>query len=195
MKSRTICPKSGLIDLKTRQKTGVKIQPFSLQSAQTGDAITAEGGRLQLLAGLVNLRLQGLRETGEKIPDIQSGKNWPMISVLMPVWNPKPEFLLQAINSVRTQKYSNWQFCIADDASTNPDITEILRSLAASDKRVSITFREENGHICKASNSALELVKAPYIAFLDHDDMLAPGSFGHCSRSNCQKPFIAVHLY
>lgn len=117
-------------------------------------------------------------EVGETFKEIKPGKSWPEIAVLVPVWNPKPEFLIQAINSVRVQKYPNWQLCIADDASTNPEIAEILRNFAGSDKRISVNFRETNGHICRASNSALELVKAPYTAFLDHDDMLAPEALG-----------------
>lgn len=183
--------KSGLIDLKNQAKDWRK------KSSRFHYSLLKPGMQLLQKAGVYNCSLdwstcvyKAWVETGEKIPDIQSGKNWPMISVLMPVWNPKPEFLLQAINSVRTQKYSNWQFCIADDASTNPDITEILRSLAASDKRVSITFREENGHICKASNSALELVKAPYIAFLDHDDMLAPEALGIVAEAIAKNPSL-----
>lgn len=105
---------------------------------------------------------------------IDNGNDWPKIAVLMPVWNPNPEFLIQAIQSVHSQTYKNWQFCIADDASTNPLIPELLRSYARDDKRISLMIRSQNGHICQASNSALELVDAPYTAFLDHDDMLAP---------------------
>lgn len=117
-------------------------------------------------------------ELAEKYKNIVVGKEWPKIAVLMPVWNPAPEFLSQAIKSVLAQKYSNWQLCIADDASTKPEIMEILRSQTAGDNRIFVKFREQNGHICRASNSALELVIAPYTAFLDHDDMLAPEALG-----------------
>ena len=42
----------------------------------------------------------------------------------------------------------------------------------ASDPRIKVVFRERNGHICASSNSALQLVEAPWLALLDHDDLL-----------------------
>jgi len=97
----------------------------------------------------------------------------PLISVVMPVYNPVPAFLESAIQSVRNQLYPHWELCIADDASTDPRIAEILRKHRDADHRIKVVFRVKNGHISEASNSALELVTGEYIALLDHDDMLA----------------------
>ncbi len=97
----------------------------------------------------------------------------PLISVLMPVYNPNPEWLKQAIESVRSQIYSNWELCIADDLSTNVTIKPILEHYIRTDSRVKVIFRKENGHISKASNSALELVSGDWVALLDHDDLLS----------------------
>jgi glycosyltransferase involved in cell wall biosynthesis len=94
------------------------------------------------------------------------------IAVLMPVFNPKPEWLQAAIDSVRAQLYPHWQFCIADDCSTDPSIRPLLEAAMAADPRIQVAFRERNGHICASSNSALELVQAPWVALLDHDDLL-----------------------
>ena len=96
----------------------------------------------------------------------------PQIAVLMPVFNPKPEWLQAAIDSVRGQLYSHWQFCIADDCSTDPLIRPLLEAAMAADPRIQVVFRERNGHICASSNSALELVQSPWLALLDHDDLL-----------------------
>lgn len=117
-------------------------------------------------------------ELGENWRELKIGPEWPKIAVLMPVYNPRPEFLIQAIDSTRAQKYGNWELCIADDASTNPEIAEILRASARDDGRINVVFREKNGHICHASNTALELVSAPWTAFLDHDDMLSSQALG-----------------
>jgi GT2 family glycosyltransferase len=99
-------------------------------------------------------------------------ENPPLIAVLMPVFNPKPEWLEAAIQSVRAQHYPHWQLCIADDCSTDPQIRPMLEAAVASDPRIRVVFREKNGHICACSNSALELVDAPWIALLDQDDLL-----------------------
>ena len=94
------------------------------------------------------------------------------IAVLMPVFNPKPEWLQAAIASVQAQLYPHWQLCIADDCSTDPRIRPLLEQAMAADPRIRVVFRERNGHICASSNSALELVQAPWLALLDHDDLL-----------------------
>jgi glycosyltransferase involved in cell wall biosynthesis len=94
------------------------------------------------------------------------------IAVLMPVFNPKPEWLQAAIDSVRAQLYPHWQLCIADDCSTDSHIRPLLEAAMAADPRIQVVFRERNGHICASSNSALELVQAPWVALLDHDDLL-----------------------
>ncbi len=104
---------------------------------------------------------------------IKTLRTKPRISVVMPVYNPKPEWLIEAIESVRKQIYSNWELCIADDASTKKDIRPILERYAREDARIKVVFRERNEHICAASNSALELATGEWIALLDHDDLLS----------------------
>ena len=91
----------------------------------------------------------------------------------MPVYNTPINFLKAAINSVSNQLYPHWELCIADDASTDPDIRNILNEFQSKDSRIKVIFRKNNGHISAASNSALELAKGDFIALLDHDDELA----------------------
>jgi GT2 family glycosyltransferase/aryl carrier-like protein len=98
----------------------------------------------------------------------------PLISVIMPVYNPPKAFLVDAIASVLAQAYPYWELCIADDASTEPHVKEVLEEYAALDSRIKVLFRPENGHISRATNSALELATGDYIALLDHDDLLTP---------------------
>ena len=98
----------------------------------------------------------------------------PLISVIMPVYNPEAEFLRQAIASVINQAYDNWELCIADDCSSKPHVGEILEEYSQQDERIKVVYRQENGHICRSSNSAIEVATGEYIALLDHDDLLAP---------------------
>jgi O-antigen biosynthesis protein len=103
---------------------------------------------------------------------IETFKHSPLISILMPVFNPDEKFLCEALESVISQCYPHWECCIADDASTNPKIREILENYAKKDARIKLIFRETNGHISAASNSALSMASGEYIGLLDHDDML-----------------------
>jgi glycosyltransferase involved in cell wall biosynthesis len=97
----------------------------------------------------------------------------PLVSILLPVYNPPAPYLRAAIESVIDQIYENWELCIADDASTEPYVTEILARYADRDSRIKVTTRSENGHISAASNTALEMATGMWIAPLDHDDLLA----------------------
>jgi GT2 family glycosyltransferase len=96
----------------------------------------------------------------------------PLLSVLMPVYNTDERWLRAAIESVQNQLYSEWELCIADDCSTNGRVRELLREIAAKDRRIKLVFRQVNGHISAASNSALALASGEFVVLLDHDDVL-----------------------
>lgn len=96
-----------------------------------------------------------------------------LISVVMPVYNPRERWLTAAIASVHAQLYPHWELCIADDASTAPHVARVLAE-AARDRRVKIVRRAENGHISEATNSALALAGGEFVALMDHDDLLPP---------------------
>ena len=98
----------------------------------------------------------------------------PLISVVMPVFDPRPALLDRAIWTVVTQIYPSWELCVADDASSDVAVRELLTDWSHRDERIKLVRREENGHISRATNSAAELADGEYLAFLDHDDELAP---------------------
>ena len=104
---------------------------------------------------------------------IESLKYQPLISVIVPVYNPPKEFLVRCLESVFAQTYPHWELCIADDASSKPYVKEVLEAFRARDKeRVKVVYRQTNGHICVASNDALSLAKGEFVALVDHDDEL-----------------------
>ena len=96
----------------------------------------------------------------------------PLISVVVPVYNTPVPYLKACIESVLAQYYTRFELCIADDASSSPETKELLESYRDHPK-IKMVFRKENGHISKATNSVLKIASGDYIAFLDHDDMLA----------------------
>lgn len=111
----------------------------------------------------------------------------PRISVLMPVFNPRLDWLEQAVESVRQQIYPDWELCIADDASTTPGAHALLQRLARADPRIKLVLRQHNGHICAASNTALAQASGEFVALLDHDDLLSPHAL------YCVAQAIGVH--
>jgi glycosyltransferase involved in cell wall biosynthesis len=96
----------------------------------------------------------------------------PLVSILMPTYNTPEKWLRAAIDSVRAQAYENWELCIADDASPQKQVREVLAEYQKQDSRIKVVFREKNGHIAAASNSALEVAQGEFVGLLDHDDEL-----------------------
>jgi len=111
-------------------------------------------------------QLSAMRRTNER---------WgyrPLISVVVPVYNPDRPWLVAMVESVRSQAYENWELCLADDLSPSPHVREALSEWASSDPRIKVAFREQNGNIAAASNTALALATGEFVALLDHDDVL-----------------------
>ena len=116
----------------------------------------------------------------------------PLISVLMPVHDPAPAVLEAALRSVRAQISPHWELCVVDDASANPAIGRILAAHAAADPRIRVTRRAANGHIARATNDALALARGAYVAFLDHDDVLAEGALFHVGAAIRADPGLVL---
>jgi len=105
---------------------------------------------------------------------IESLERKPLLSVLMPVYNPPIHYLDEAIKSVKGQLYPHWELCIADDASPNQLVKALIEKHAKEDPRIRYVFRNANGHISASSNSALEIATGEFAVLLDHDDVLHP---------------------
>lgn len=117
----------------------------------------------------------------------------PKISVVMPVFNPEPKFFELAVKSVLAQVYENWELCLADDKSTDPMVVKMLKEMAVSDCQIKVIFREKNGNISAATNSAASLASGDFLVFLDHDDLLSPDALGEVAlylAANPQTDFL-----
>lgn len=101
----------------------------------------------------------------------------PKISIAMPVYNVEEKWLRLCIDSILNQVYTNWELCMADDASTDPNVKKILTEYQQLDERIRVVFREQNGHISEATNSALVIATGEFVALLDNDDELAINAF------------------
>lgn len=123
-----------------------------------------------------------LNERENILRQISELRHNPLISIITPVYNVDERWLRIAIESVLKQLYTNWELCIADDCSSLPHIRKILLEYAAKDKRVKIVFREKNGHISAASNSALEIANGEFTALLDHDDELTEDALFYVAK-------------
>jgi len=111
-----------------------------------------------------------------------------MFSVLTPVHDPPPWMLEEAIASVLGQTLGDWELCLVDDGSSDPEVIGILERHAAADARVRLLRRDTPGGIASATNAALEMASGRYVAMLDHDDTLEPDALEQVARAITANP-------
>ena len=100
----------------------------------------------------------------------------PLISFIIPTYNVPRELLSECLDSILEQSYHNFEVCIADDCSTLDETVETLKEYQEKDERIMVTFRDENGMISKASNTALKMANGEFIVLVDNDDVIEKDS-------------------
>ena len=105
-------------------------------------------------------------------PRVAALPSTPLISILVPVYNPDLGVLRNCIRSVLYQAYPHWELCLADDCSPDADVRNLLEEWAKKDSRIKVAFLTKNGGIARATNEAEKLASGTYLGFLDNDDEL-----------------------
>lgn len=101
----------------------------------------------------------------------------PLISVVMPVYNVEIRWLDEAVKSVLSSTYDNFELILVDDCSTDNSVTKYLGSI--SDSRVNVTRNEKNLGISGTSNRGIEEASGEYIVMMDNDDLLHRNALLH----------------
>ena len=96
----------------------------------------------------------------------------PLISLLIPVYNIKKEYLSECLDSILNQTYDNFEVCLVDDCSTLEETKTTLEMYSNKDKRIKVKYRNKNGHISRTTNDALEMAKGEFVGLIDDDDLL-----------------------
>lgn len=116
----------------------------------------------------------------------------PLISIVIPVYNPDLGYLDQAIQSIVNQTYKNIEICIADDASDSIELSDYLKNIGSKYSNIKYVVRDCNGHISAATNSALALASGEYIIFMDQDDLLAPHAVNEIASAINDNPNLLL---
>lgn len=95
----------------------------------------------------------------------------PVLSIIIPCYN-QAKYDGEAIDSVLSQTFTNWELIIVDDGSTD-DSYSIMTEYAGRDERITC-LRQANGGPSKARNHGAKYAKGKYLLFFDSDDKLAP---------------------
>lgn len=98
-------------------------------------------------------------------------ENQPLVSVIMPVYNCE-RFLTEAIESVISQSYQNWELLIVDDGSKDKSVS-IIQSYVEKDSRIRLYKNESEEHGPGiARNYGMEHISGKYTYFIDSDDWI-----------------------
>lgn len=92
-----------------------------------------------------------------------------LISVIIPVYNVKP-FLVECLDSVINQSYSNLEIIIVDDGS-NDGSEKICDEYKLKDNRIKV-IHKENGGSSSARNTGIDCCLGNFITFIDSDDYI-----------------------
>jgi glycosyltransferase involved in cell wall biosynthesis len=97
----------------------------------------------------------------------------PLVSVLMPVYNGE-KYLRPAIDSILNQSFTDYEFIIINDGSTDSS-EEII--LSYTDPRIRYVKNEKNIKLIATLNKGLDLCRGEFIARMDADDIAYPARF------------------
>ena len=104
----------------------------------------------------------------------------PKISIVVPIYRTPEKYLYHMIESVCCQTYQNWELCLSDGSGEDFELRKIVGEYCKKDNRIKVTNSNRSLRIAENTNRAIELSTGEYIAFMDHDDMLAEDALFRC---------------
>jgi GT2 family glycosyltransferase len=96
----------------------------------------------------------------------------PLVSVICPVFRPNITNFIEAVESVLSQTYQNWELIIVNDGSGDAGLADVIARFAAAEPRIRVINRKKNAGISAATNAAIAAAQGAWIALFDHDDLL-----------------------
>ncbi len=109
---------------------------------------------------------------GESVERFNHISRWarPLISVVTPTWNTRPEWFSQLAMSLLEQNFVDWEWCIVDDCSSSTEFHECFANLHLSNIKIHKLNKPEG--ISGATNRGVEMARGEFVCFVDHDDLL-----------------------
>lgn len=119
-----------------------------------------------------------------------------LVSIVTPVFNAE-RYIEQTILSVLGQSYQNWEMLLVDDCSRDHS-AEIIKNYTDKDSRIKYHRLEENSGAAVARNTAINIAKGEYLAFLDSDDLWMTDKLEHqlayMKEKSCAFSFTRINI-
>ncbi len=103
----------------------------------------------------------------------------PLMSIVIPMYQTPEKFLVELIDSIVAQTYSNWELCLADGSPTDALGTFISKKYPG-ESRIKYQQLSNNGGIADNTNAAIAMATGDFIVLSDHDDTLALNAMYEC---------------
>lgn len=116
----------------------------------------------------------------------------PKVSIVVPLYKTPENYLKDLIESVKKQSYSNWELCLSDGSGKDTPLKNVLKQYEVADERIKVVQNKVQLHISDNTNEALKIASGDYIAFADHDDLLAPNALYECVRAINEEPSTEI---
>ncbi len=94
------------------------------------------------------------------------------ISVIIPVYKVKPEYLLDCLQSVTQQSLNDIEIILVDDGA-DEDVAAVMLKAASSDSRIKL-IKQEHAGVSVARNNGIASASGKYVTFVDSDDHILP---------------------
>lgn len=104
----------------------------------------------------------------------------PKISIVVPLYKTPEKYLLQFVESIKEQTYSNWELCLSDGSGANSPLKHLLAQMQANEPRILVVTSDKPLNISDNTNAAINIATGDFIAFADHDDVLTPNALYEC---------------
>ena len=111
----------------------------------------------------------------------------PKISIVVPLYKTPEKYLDELVDSIRRQSYENWELCLSDGSGPDSPLDALLEKYQAMDCRIKVVRNDQPLHISENTNAALGIATGDYIAFADHDDLLAPNAMYEVAKAVNEK--------
>ena len=108
-----------------------------------------------------------------ELPISQAAKATPLVSVIMPCYKQE-EFLREAVASVLSQTFTDWELIIVDDGSPDNTASTAQAIIAEHPRRAISLLEKPNGGVADARNAGIRNARGAYILPLDADDIIQP---------------------
>jgi glycosyltransferase involved in cell wall biosynthesis len=116
----------------------------------------------------------------------------PLVSVLMTAYN-REKYIAEAIESVLSSTYTNWELIIVDDTSKDATV-KIGREYEKKDFRIKVYLNDVNLGDYPNRNKAASYAKGKYLKFLDSDDTIKPWGLEYCVKQMEHYPEAGLGL-